>query len=249
MNSDDDQNDQVQIIEESRRYLLHQFDCDPTSETDWIFIRRQDFLARGNQVEADEADAGVVEAEMDDDDGLSLPPRTALRLQLNELRQYFWQMPIDQLQARLAGLQSCKLADISMAAARLQRVAEHRESLLRLPTDPGIHRSFSQSFLEIVIAPIGEAQVLKDQLHRWMRAEQNPHYEEARRHIQWSVHNLHEQFSNVFALEQQWLQELKEFDPVEETLGQGMRIFCGACILVLLLITVVGCVLALKWIF
>ena len=193
-------------------YLQHVLALDPQSESEAILQRRRDFLQP--------ADVVVAELAHDDLGGGELPGgdlRTQMLHRLNGVRREFWSLPPELLERELSSLLSVAHPETTAAARRLRQVAGQRETIDRLLKEPSVHPAFVRSLAAVLVAPPAEANRLREREHRWMRPEQNPQFDTSRRAIQGTANFVRVNYPQVFLLEEAWLTELLEYNPVEET--------------------------------
>ena len=93
--------------------------------------------------------------------------------------------------------------------------------------------------IHIVLKTPAEANRLREREYRWMRPPvDGGRYESARRAIQGTTRLIREQYPAVFGLEETWLTEVLEYNPVDEqknetsdsALGCGFLIGIGLVI-------------------
>lgn len=220
-------------------YLQKVLALDPRSMAEVILRQRREFLQLGD----------VFVAEFADDVGDDIDLRTRMLQRLNEVRREFWILDAKQLTLQLSCLQSVDHVETRTAAARLQQVAVHRDSIRTLLTEPNVHPSFAKALARILVASPAEANRLREAEHRWMRPEQNARFEVARRAVQGTAHFIQANYPGVFELEEAWLTELLDYDPREELVNESGNVLLGLLMLAgagLTLFTVVGIV---AWIF
>ena len=222
-----------------RDYLRGVLALDPGSEAELILRRRREFL--------EPSDVIMAESVEDPSDDVDL--RTRMRNRLNDLRRDFWNISDEQLAQRLPALQRVEHAETVAAAARLQQVAEHRQSLHRLYAEPGVQPAFVRALAEILIAPQAEANRLREREHRAMRPDQNKQYETAWRAAQTTARVIRSRYPQVFSLEEAWLTELIEYNPIKETENETANVIYGLMMLAGIGLTLYTSVRLVIWIF
>ena len=222
-----------------RDYLRQILALDPGTEAEAILGRRREFL--------EPSDVIMAESVEDESDDVDL--RTRMRNRLNELRRDFWSISDDELAQRLPALQGVEHAETVAAAARLQQVAEHRQSLHRLHAEPGVQSAFVKALAEILIAPQAEANRLREREHRAMRPDQNKQYETAWRAAQSTARLIRSRYPTLFKLEEAWLNELLEYNPIEETENETANVIYGLMVLAGIGLTLYISVRLVIWIF
>ena len=220
-------------------YLQEVLALDPRTDAEAILRRRREFLQPPE----------VVLAELTEEDSADGDLRTRLLQRLGAVRQAFWRLDADELAERLSSLQRAAHAEIATAADRLRQVAAQREAILRLSTDPVLHPAFVKALREILIAPAAEANRLREREHRHMRPEQNEHYRSAWSAVQGTARVIRSRYPHVFALEEAWLTELIEYNPVEETADESANVRFGLAVLVGFVVTLAAIVGIVDWIF
>lgn len=219
-------------------YLREVLALDPRDDAEQILAIRHSFLRPDGVVSAVLAD----DSEPDD-------VRSRLLARLNAIRRDFWQLSDAELAQRLTALQQVSQPEIVAAAARLQQVAQLRGDLRALAADRETHPTFVRALGQILIAPAAEANSLREHEQSWMRPEQNPEFLTARYVIFRTLQRMRDQYPRLFALEEAWLTELLQFDPIEETENHAALTVAGLAIIVSALVALVACVILVARIF
>ena len=187
------------------RYLENVLALDPQDDAAQILQLRREFVQP----------AEVVMAEIAYDDGTTL--RARMQRRINELRQEFWRLDDAALQSRLEVIERAAGPETAIAAARLREVAQQRHDLQKLRNHHWSDDRFVDILMQIVIATPAEANRLREREYRWMRPPvDGGRYESARRAIQGTTRLIREQYPAVFGLEETWLTEVLEYNPVDE---------------------------------
>ena len=220
-------------------YLQEVLALDPAESAAELLSRRREFLQPEEVVQAEFADGAEGTTDF----------RTRLLLQLAALRRDFWLFRPAELKRRIEALESANHPEIAPAAARLAQVAAQRDSLFQLRAVPAAHPAFVLAFSQILIAPNAEANRLREREQAAMRPEQNPQYEGARHAIQVTARMVAQYYPALFELEEGWLTELIEYNPVEETRDSNTNALLGLSLLVLVGGTLFTIVILLMWVF
>lgn len=185
-------------------YLREMFGHELANDAGQLLVRRRTFLnpdlviATSNEV-ADAED------------------RSQQLAKLQMLRQQFWQLDESQLMGQLQQLSQVPHAEIVVESRRLLAVAQTRPLLAQLPGDPFVDTRFARILVGILLAPASEASRLRARDFSWMRPELNPHYQKAAQQMKLGASMIQQRYPAIFALEDAWLMEILEYNPVTET--------------------------------
>ena len=142
---------------------------------------------------------------------------TLAQIKLNQLRGRIWDLHFDQneLLAGLEQLQQSGFAGISTTARKLQQVAQVRQEVVNL-RHKQISPLFFQAFCSVLIADGATANRIREAQQRHMRPERNEHYLSACNAIQSSVSMIRHSAPYAYRIEESWLNEILQYNPVEE---------------------------------
>ncbi|MEQ8785232.1 MAG: hypothetical protein RIC55_03000 [Pirellulaceae bacterium] len=220
-------------------YLQHVLSLDARTEPEAALQMRREHLQP----------AGVIQAELAEGDDDDAAPRARMLVRLQNVRRDFWRLGDETLSRELAALQNAAHVDVATAAARLRQAADQRQAVKDLTAEAAAHPVFMKALTEILVAPASEANRLREREHRCMRPEQNEHYETARRGVQDTARLIRNKYPGVFALEEAWLSELLQYNPLDETEDEAGYMQVGLAaggLFVLIVFVVIGIV---AWIF
>jgi hypothetical protein len=220
-------------------YLQQVLALDPRADAALLVLRRREYLRP----------AAIIAAEFADDCGNNDDIRAQTLKRLNSVRRAFWRLGDDELVRQLSMLEHVPFADVAVAATRLQEVGRQRKAFQRFAAEPDIHPAFTKALCEILIAPVGEANRLREREHRSMRPEQTEHYASARWAVQQTAHVIRTRYPELFALEEAWLTELLEYNPIDETKHESANTLFGLAVLGVLGVTLLLIVGIVSWIF
>jgi hypothetical protein len=221
------------------RYLQNVLTLGPNDDAETIVRRRREYVHSTDVFVADLADDGAEQVDLG----------TVFMRQLLAIRRDFWTLQDVDLAGRLSALRNVNHVATATAATRLGQVAAQRDAIRQLPAQPGVHPAFVRSFAEVLIAPASDANQLREREHRFMRPEQNPNYEVSRRAIQGTAHLIRQHHPALFALEEAWLTELLEYNPIEETEHESANQVLGCAMLIGLGLTLLAILGIIGWIF
>jgi hypothetical protein len=220
-------------------YLEQVLSLDPRTEAAEALRLRREFLQPTDVFQAELAGG--------EDDGAASRSHAADRLR--RVRRAFWKLGDEELFRELDFLQSAPHVELATAADRLRRVATQREAIRRLSGESAAHPVFMKSFTNILVAPMAEANRLREWEHRCMRPEQNEHYESAQTGVQETARLIRRKYPDVFALEEAWLTELLEYNPLDETEDETAQGQLGLLVAGLFVFTVFIVIGIVAWIF
>jgi hypothetical protein len=135
--------------------------------------------------------------------------RRAAIEELRQVREGFWALPIDTLDARLGGLMETAAPHLQAAVLRLQIVAANRQRFLELVTSKA-ESSFANILRDVFVMEPREAATLKEAIRQAFR---RPFWRRSRRVF---VQRLRRELPALYQIEAAW------FDTV---LGERPRIF------------------------
>ena len=220
------------------RYLQNVLALDPQDNAAGMLQLRRDFLEP----------AEIVMAETADDDGKTF--RTRMQRRVNELRRHFWRLENEDLHRRLEMLERAATPETAIAAARLKEVARQRDDLRKLRVHHWSDDRFVDILMKILIAPPVEANRLREREYRWMRTPvDSGRYESARLAIQGTTRLIRAQYPAIFELEETWLTEILEYNPVDEQKNETSDTVLGCGVLLGIALVIFTIYQIVTWIF
>jgi hypothetical protein len=140
-------------------------------------------------------------ASVEDADQVKMQRRNLLA-QLDGLRNEFWTMPLDTLQAKLSELNARGYADLDAAVARLRIVAAHRAEFPKLAEKRGFDGDFFSSLKQVLTKSPRDVAVLKEQVLSTFR--NRAHRKRGRQMLKLVKREL----PAIYALEADWFDAL-----------------------------------------
>ena len=195
---------------ESRRvrYLTRVLKLNPVFQAGEIVELRNKYLGLKSLTSTNQSDGDNEEFE---------ERRAAAARIIERVREHFWQLPLDRLRGKLAGLKLNAFPDLKHAATRLTVLAANRDTLPSLVQHKDFDSSLFTALKTVLISSPREAVSVKEKFQKRLPDKQ-PRNQAVR-----MVRLLKSNVPEVYELEQDWLDSIIRYRPPKAAKSKGAK--------------------------
>lgn len=187
------------------RYLQEVFQLNPVWQATQLMKHRAKFFSLATMTgEAEEKQA------MAQVDG---QVRERIKNLITSVQTEFWQLPILELQSRLAYIAAHEVPELAATLRRLQRATECRTDFPRLSQEPSMDKQLFSAFKRIVVLPSTEAGLVREQFIHRMQFESKRRISALKESVQF----LRFKYPKLYELEEGWFNSLLKLQHLETT--------------------------------
>ncbi|WP_010584695.1 hypothetical protein [Schlesneria paludicola] len=150
-------------------------------------------------------------SQMDGDSEEFEERRAAAARIIERVREHFWQMPLDSLRSKLAGLKLKAFPDLKHAATRLSITAASRDTFPDLVRHKDFDSSLFTALKTVLVSSPRDVVSVKEKFRKRLRDRQN------RGQAIRMVRLLKSRVPDVYELEQDWLESITHYRPPKST--------------------------------